>query len=554
LGATISNNYRLDQSLGLRMQELFGLIPGYDELKQSVEDQRRKRAIAKREKQGQNETQNAPRRRPQKQNGDASGEGNGDNQNGEEDSKQKPVGQILANTGKEVLISLLSMDSFDFSYTNNRQAQQAGYAGDSQIFHAFSSVNDAHYSPNFAYRLGFKELLPNDQLVRNNTANSILSLPNNRTEDHSFSVQTRLKPWRNFSVELNWNANWDQNRSQSIKLDPQQNFNTVSSQNGGIKASVWAFGSGYRGLFEQQLSTAFDDLSDGFVIADSLGNNDSNTLLNRRLLQKDFRQAYLGGGSGSIGARSFMPFPLPNWSITWSGLEASVGFLDEYITRASLTHRYTGSYQMGWNFNEDIGPLLSRTVGDYQVLDRRPRYEPSSINLEKKFSPLIGLNITWANSLRTNIQYDYSKITSLALSNTSVTERLSQGIKLTVSYTINDFRLPIFRRIKNAVDLSLNASYLEDIETQYLLDSDLNQALQGAPDELDRDVSAYEISPREPTGQTRIQSSFIVGYRFSETVKANFEYNFRHLIPQSTGVFERTDHDITFNIVVSIRS
>jgi cell surface protein SprA len=249
-----------------------------------------------------------------------------------------------------------------------------------------------------------------------------------------------------------------------------------------------------------------------------------------------------------------MPFPLPNWRVTWSGLESAIGFLDNAITRASLNHSYSGSYRMGWEFNEDIGPILSRTVGNYRVQDQRPKYEPSSINLEKKFSPLVGLNITWANSLRTNIQYDYSKLTSLALSNTSVTERLSQGIKLTLSYTINDFRLPIFKRIKNAVDLSLNASYLQDIETQYLLDTDLSQALQEAPDQLDRDVSSYEISPRDPTGQTRIQSSFIVGYRFSQTVKANFEYNFRHLIPQSTSVIERTDHDIKFNIVVSIRS
>lgn len=536
LGATVSNNLRLDQSMGLRMQELLGLIPGYDELKEDVEAQRRERSINKREQ------QNGPRRNEQK---------NGDQEETEEEDK---VGKALVNTGKEILVSLLSMDSFDVSYTNNKRAQQAGYAGDSQIFQMFNSVGDNKYSPPFSYRIGIKDLLPQEALVENQTDNSILSLPNNRNYDNSLSMQTRLSPWRNFSVDLNWSASWEQTKSQSIKLDPEQNFTIVSSQNGGVNSSVWAFGSGYRDLFERQLTTAFDDLGDGFIIADSLGNNNGETILNRDLLQQHFRKAYLGSGNTSVGKLSFMPFPLPNWRITWSGLESSFDFLDKIITRASLNHSYNGSYRMGWDYNEDISLLLTRNVGDYQVQDKRPRYEPTSVNLEKKFSPLVGLNITWANSLRTNIQYDYSKLTSLALTNTSVTERLSQGIKLTVSYTINDFRLPIFKRIKNAVDLTMNASYLEDLETQYLLDSDLSQALQGSPDQISRNPGDYEISPREPTGQTRIQGSVIMGYRFSQTVKANFEYSYRHLIPQSTGVFERTDHDIKFNIVVSIRS
>jgi cell surface protein SprA len=545
LGATVSNNLRLDQSVGLRMQDLLGMVPGYEKLKQDVEDLRRERAIKKREK--KNGTGSRRDENRQDQNGDGEEKANAE-------KEEADIGKALANTGKEVLVALLSMDSFDISYTTNKRGQQAGYAGGSQFFHMFNSAGESNYSPPLGYRLGLQDLLPRDHLVRNRTDNNILSLPNNLNFDNNLSFQTRLSPWRNFSIDLNWSASWERSRSQSIKLDPQQNFSVVSSQNGGVSSSVWAFGSGYRDLFERQLNTAFEDLSGGYVISDSLGNNDGQTILNRDLLQQHFRKAYLGGGNSAIGKLSFMPFPMPNWRVTWSGLESAVGFLDEIITRASLNHSFSGTYRMGWDFNEDIGPLLTRSVGDYQVQDRRPQYEPTSVNLEKKFSPLVGLNITWANSLRTNVQYDYSKLTSLALTNTSITERMSQGVKLTMSYTINDFRLPIFKRIKNAVDLTLNASYLKDLETQYLLDADLSQALQGAPDQVSRDPGDYEISPREPTGQTRIQGSMIIGYRFSQTVKANFEYNYRHLIPQSTGVFERTDHDIKFNIVVSIRS
>lgn len=71
---------------------------------------------------------------------------------------------------------------------------------------------------------------------------------------------------------------------------------------------------------------------------------------------------------------------------------------------------------------------------------------------------------------------------------------------------------------------------------------------------LIKNPALYDFTSSFTGGQSRINASVIVGYRFSETLKANFEYSFRKLIPKSTGIFPRTDHDILFNVIVSIRS
>ena len=224
------------------------------------------------------------------------------------------------------------------------------------------------------------------------------------------------------------------------------------------------------------------------------------------------------------------------------------------MSRASITHSYSGLYRLGWVYNSDQSLLPDISLGSYSVTNRRPEFEPRTINVEKKFSPLIGFNITWESNLRTNIQYEYSTVTSLALSNSTVIERMSKGLKMTFAYTVRDFKIPFFPRIKNAIDFTLNGSYIEDVEKKFQLDSDLDQALSAPPDELNRDPDAAEFSSTVTGGQARINGSAVIGYQFSQTIQANFEYNYSKLIPKTSGVYGRTDHDIRFNVVVSIRS
>jgi len=162
--------------------------------------------------------------------------------------------------------------------------------------------------------------------------------------------------------------------------------------------------------------------------------------------------------------------------------------------------------------------------------------------------------VTWENGLRTQLGYETSNLTSLAMSNSQVSERISKGLRMQVAYTLRNFRMPFLRQLSNNVDLSLTGNYIEDTEQRFLLDADLERALRDDFSVIDRNPDAYDFNPRPPTGQTRINAQFVVGYRFTNTVNANFEYGFSQILPKSSSTFKRTTHDIRFNVRINIRS
>lgn len=457
---------------------------------------------------------------------------------------------VLANIGKGALRTLLSIQSLDVSFNLSTASLQTGYAGGSQFFHLFSNRNK---TPGFSYRTGLINRVSINQLITNPFATKDIQLPSNRNLSDNLTIGARFLPFDNLSIDLIWNTQWSKTYTRNITLNNNRTRTIVHSQRGDVSSSVWAFGTGYAGIFRNQLAIAFDDLVAGSsIISDSLGNNDGQTVLSKKTLQKTFRKAYLALGSATIGARGFMPFPMPGWRITLTGLEEMVPFIGDLITQASLVHSYQGNYRLGYIHNIEQGLLPPLSLGSFTVLNRRAAYEPTAINIEKIFAPLIGLNITWNSNLRTSLQFDYTKLISMALSNATVLERYSKGIRFSLGYTLRDFNLPLFPRIENAIDITINAGYIEDTETKYILSADLDNVFEDP--NLVKDASKYDFTSSFTGGQSRINASLIIGYQFSQTVKANFEYSFRKLIPKSTGVFPRTDHDILFNIIVSIRS
>ncbi len=514
-GARVSNTFRLDHTLRINTETLLNKVPFYGN---AVEADR-----------------NAQRER------DAAGEE-------DDDEAGYTFGEQFTYYARKTFLAVFSMRSADINYSNSNTGSQAGYDGGSSFFDMFGAGED--FTPSFGYRIGIEERIRQDQLIANPDGTGTLQIPANNTYSDNITLGTRLNPFSNLSIDLNWQTQWDERRTESISLGPDNEITSVTSSSGNISSSVWAFGTGYEELFRDQLRTAFDGMS---TTENVIGSDNGNTVLNSVALQEDFRSAYLGRAS-VFGDKNFTPIPLPNWRINWTGVESFIPWIGRYMQRATITHSYSGLYRIGWNLNNDADSQITRRIGVYQVEDVRPEFDPSSVNIEKRFAPLMQLNVTWDNGLRTQLGYETSNITSLSLSNTQVSERISKGLRVQFAYTLRNFRLPFFSTLTNNVDLTINGNFIEDMEQRFLLDADLDRALQDGPGEINRDPSAYDFNPRPPTGQTRINGSAVVGYRFSNTIQANFEYGFTQILPQSSRTFKRTTHDIRFNIRINIRS
>lgn len=515
LGARISNNLRLDNTLRFDSENLLNRLPFYRNAVDANDEARELRR----------------------------------NQNSEADTTSFGFGQQLIYYSRKAALAIFSLESIDVNYNNSKTSAQSGYNGSSQFFDMFGSESIV---PAFGYRLGLFESIDQTDLISNPNGMSSIQLPSTNTYTDNVTVTARLTPFQNVSVDLNWQTQWDRRRSESLSLNPQNEFSSVLSASGNISSSVWAFGPGYSQLFRRQLQTAFDGMSETEnVIRDPESGN--NTLLNPVDLQRDFRSAYMSS-SKSIGDKNFTAFPLPNWRINWTGIENWIPFIGNIMQRATITHAYEGLYRTGWNLNNNPGEMITRRVGIYTVEDMRPEFEPSTVNIEKRFSPLIQLNITWNNGLRSQLGYETSNITSLSLANSQVIERVSKGLRASLAYTIRNFRIPFVQRTASNVDLTFNGSLIEDTEQRFLLDANLDAALQESAGTIDRDPDAYSFTPGAVNGQSRINASAVVGYRFSNTIQANFEYAFSQILPKSTRTFKRSTHDIRFSIRINIRS
>lgn len=563
LGSTVGNTYGFDQTFGIRLQDLLRRIPFYDAAVRANEAEFRQRETEARQRRERRERERDLRRHERAveralERGEEPPEmpANLRRAAGRQQQPQQAQGrdfsENLTYRIRQILLATVSMQNLDVTYNTTRTASQSGYAGGPSILGAFREPGDGDFSPGFGYRLGFTNQLPLAQLVRPEDETQVFSLSSNLNENNELRVRTRVTPFRDFNIDLDWNIRWRENQSNSLTV----RIDSVATQfnlSGEVETSVWTFGGGYGSLFRRQLQVGFDNLPEsGNIIARP--EDGGPTLLNPNTVGRDFRSAYLSGLGGTVDTRDYMPFPMPTWRINWGGWERRIGFLRTYINRMTLTHNYSSTYRLQWRFLPDEGNPVSRPVGDFQAADFRDEFEPNSINLTRAFQPLIGVNLTFTSGIRSTINYNRSRNTSLSLTNYNVVENESQGLSVSMGYSARGFRLPFMRRFQNTLDLNLNVSYNEDIRKTYALNSDLSDVFRGPAGEIVRDVNFYE--PAEPTerGDARLTITPSIGYTFSQTIRANFEYRYNQLIPRSSGVFPRTDQDIMFNIVVTIRS
>jgi cell surface protein SprA len=548
LGSNIGNEFSLDQNPSIRTQDLLRLIPLYDKAFKADEADRRSR-----EQERNRQRQQRQRERDQRA-GTNTAQGSGTRPNasqnqGNQTTQDRTLTDNLVFYGRRTLLSLLSLQNLDLTWTHAVQATQQGYAGGSSIWHLFD--DDTRFSPDFGYRIGLINRVPDTQLIRSNDPSITYPLSQSIRTNNNLNLRTSLQPVREITIGLDWNTTWD-NTTQNTLTAGFQDIISQQSRNGNISATTWSFGGGYADLFRRQLQAAFDDMGDDNTITDR--NEDGRVVLSTKSLQEDFRRAYVAASSRSRGSLGFTPLPLPNWRLSWSGWEKKIGFLDRHLTRATLNHVYQGRYRLGWQFNPDFGTEQTRQIGVYRATDERAEFQAGTINVEQQFNPLIGMQLTWRSGLGTDLQYASSKLTSFSLANMNVVENRSQSVRFTARYSKRGFTLPFFPRLQNTLDMSLSLTYAESLTLTHRLNQDIQEILSGLVPVSDRNASLY--SPLEPNerGDVRIDIAPLIGYQFSQTVRANFEYRYSRLIPKSTGVFPRVNQDIRLNIIVSIRS
>jgi cell surface protein SprA len=369
---------------------------------------------------------------------------------------------------------------------------------------------------NFASNAADKGWLTSDESMVN---------PYVMTHGNDFSLKFTLEPIRGLRIDLNADRSYERNINEYYLKGGS--IASGQTANGRFSMSFNAF----RTAFERPEKTGalFSSTFDQFkrnraIINERLGGGyDENS---QEVLIPAFLAAYSGKSANSIFTEQFPGLSQiqPNWRLTYDGL-SRIKALKKVVKAFDLTHAYRSTYNMG--------AYISRTSpdGDGLILG----YDVSAITISEQFNPLIGVNVTWTNSITTRAEIKKARTLSLSMGNNQVIENYNDEIVIGLGYRFDKMPL-IFgkggkqKSINNDLNLRADFSIVDNISFIRKIQEEYNQLTAGQKITKVKFTADYALSDRfnmqlfYDTNVTRpyvslsypiTNSNFGVSFRFS---------------------------------------
>lgn len=288
-----------------------------------------------------------------------------------------------------------------------------------------------------------------------------------RTTSHSknFSTRATLEPFKGIRLELSANYIYSENMNENFiyALDSSdmmmryQHFNSMRSGN-----YSYSFNS-IRTAFQQTDSAGnsklFDDLlryrkqasdllhndnpystsaldSNGFY--DGYGNNQAQVIMS------SFIAAYSGKELTKKTLNPLSALPALNWRLTIDGL-TRIPAIKKVFKTLVISHAYNSTFTVA-NFNTDLEAVTDIDGNDFgrdASNNIRPENQVMAVSITEQFNPLIKINMTWNNSLKTNFEYRSNRNIGLSLTNNQITELKGTEITVGAGYRFQNVKFPI---------------------------------------------------------------------------------------------------------------
>jgi len=198
-----------------------------------------------------------------------------------------------------------------------------------------------------------------------------------------------------------------------------------------------------------------------------------------------FLAAYSGRNPSSVLLSPFPTIPLPNWTITYTGL-SKLKVFKKLIKTLTISNSYrstyaVGSYTTDVNYRSDDGyQQVKNALGNYIAAK-----QIDQVTINEQFAPLIKIEIAWQNSLLTNIEVKKSRNISLSFTNNQLTELTSNEYILGLGYRIKDVQLNIIsqggktKKLKSDINIKFDLSLRSNETILRRVDEDVNEISQG---------------------------------------------------------------------------
>ncbi|NJK86613.1 MAG: cell surface protein SprA [Bacteroidales bacterium] len=370
------------------------------------------------------------------------------------------------------------------------------------------------------------------------TNNPLLSTPYSMTMTENFSVRGNFEPFKGLRVDISGSRTYSENNSEYF-VPNGSNFDfTNQVLNGNFSISVITIGSAFEKIkedndfysptferFKSYRKTIAARLYSERIKSSEIGyqNFTSNDIeegypdgyssVSPEVLIPAFLAAYSGKDPGNVSLNKFPGYLsiLPNWRLTFDGL-SRVDFFKQFFKTINITHSYQSTYSIG-SFTNYVD-LAFAVDGLTYIRDLQNNFYPdlmiSAVSINEKLSPLVGVDMTWNNSLSTRFEIASSRILALTLTNNRLVETRN-----------NDFTIGAGYRLKEVPLLINQKRYESDLNLKFDVTVRDNKAII-------RELSPYidpNIEPPIPTGQRNFKLGFTADYAMSERFNIQFFFD-----------------------------
>jgi cell surface protein SprA len=376
----------------------------------------------------------------------------------------------VAAVPKFFLKMVTSLKRIGVQYTEDMSSLLPGYMDSTRIL----GMNPRSNSPGWKYIMGYQpdtadinRLGQRGLLSRSELFNALIQ---QRYTQH-ISVTAQVSPVRDLNIDINLDRTFDKNYSELYK--------DTTGTAGLTRLNPYATGSfsisylSYKTLFDNfdpnEVSETFKKFeANRAILANRLGSKNLYSLNStagygryaQDVLIPAFLAAYtdedpnkvalIKNANPNLRSNPFSKLiPKPNWNITYSGLTRMKG-LEKVFTNFTLRHGYNSTLSMN-SFSTALlfqDPLhvgypsfIDTTTGNYV-----PYFLVPNVTISEQFTPLLGVDATFTNSLSARFEYKKSRQLSLSLVDYQLAENRSTEYTVGADWRVKG--MPILQNLK----------------------------------------------------------------------------------------------------------
>jgi cell surface protein SprA len=397
-----------------------------------------------------------------------------------QDTIKKPF--VLEPVFKGMLKLLMMVKTGSVNYTETNGTMLPSFVGQPDFLGQDWNLNDGPNAPDLGFVFGSQRDIRRDaekyQWLSGDTG---VNAYYTTSKLRNLSLRLTIEPIKSLKIELTGNRNYTLNHSEYYKFNPAENrftsFSPTESGNFSISYLTWN---------THFVSDAKDYSNDNFeqfklnrtrlsgLLADQNPNSGDLTTTpepgyergygssQQEVLTYAFLSAYSGESPSKSITDRFPNIPKPNWRVTYDGL-SKIKFFSSFLQSLTVSHGYRSVYSINsftqnllYKEDPDHHPLATDTNHNFI-----PIYDIQQITIAEQLAPLIGIDMTWKNSLQTRFEIKRDRTITLSYSNIQVTEVRGTEYVIGLGYKFKKVTLPI--RVGGTKKLSNDLNVKMDI-------------------------------------------------------------------------------------------